>query len=128
MSQCAVTINARELAAHLAEERRPPARLLCACGQLQMEAKLPACLSLGVAGGDTSWRSLLMHLRQKAASPEASQELISDVATVDQAWGAIRPCFRRVRVPRQLQLWAGTGEFVKRSCLASTISQDSRGG
>ncbi len=45
-----------------------------------------------------------MHLRQKAAAPEASQELISDVASVDQAWGAILPRFRRrgVRVPRQL--------------------------
>ena len=70
--------NARELAAHLAEERRPRvcplARFLRACGQLQMEVKLPACLSLGVAGRDTSWRALLAHLRQKAAAPEASQE------------------------------------------------------
>jgi ribonuclease HI len=107
--------NARELAAHLAEERRPRvcplARLLRACGQLQMEVKLPACLSLGVAGRDTSWRSLLLHLRQKAAAPEASQELISDVASVDQAWGAIRRRFRRrgVRVPRQLLLGSRFG-------------------
>ena len=104
--------NARELAAHLAEEQRPRmcplARLLRACGQLQTEIKLPACLSLGVAGRDTSWRALLMHLRQKAAAPEASQELIRDVATIVQAWGAIRRRFRRrgVRVPRQLLLGA----------------------
>jgi hypothetical protein len=103
--------NVRELAARLAEEQRPRvcplARLLRACGQLQTEIKLPACLSLGVAGRDTSWRALLMHLRQKAAAPEASQELISDVAIV-QAWGAIRRRFRRrdVRVPRQLLLGA----------------------
>ena len=102
--------NERELAAHLAEERRtrvcPLARLLRACGQLQMEIKLPVCLSLGVAGRDTSWRALLMHLHQKAAAPEASQELVSDVATVARAWGAIRRRFRRrgVRVPRQLLL------------------------
>ena len=102
--------NERELAACLAEERRPRlcplARLLRACGQLQMEIKLPACLSLGVAGRDTSWRALLMHLRQKAAAPEASQQLVSDVATIAQAWGAIRRRFRRrgVRVPRQLLL------------------------
>jgi hypothetical protein len=52
-----------------------------------MEVKLLAsgCLSLGVpvVGRDTSWCSLLMHLCQKAAAPEASQELISDVASVD---------------------------------------------
>jgi hypothetical protein len=102
------TSVARELAANLAEEQRPRvcplARLLRACGQLQTEIKLPACLSLGVAGRDTSWCSLLMHLRQKAAAPEASQELISDVATVAQVWGAILRRFRRrgVRVPLQL--------------------------
>ena len=52
-----------------------------------------------------------MHLRQKAAAPEASQELISDVASVDQAWGAIRRRFRRrgVRVPRQLLLGSSFG-------------------
>jgi hypothetical protein len=46
--------NERESAACLAEERHPRvcplARLLRACGLLQMEIKLPACLILGVAG------------------------------------------------------------------------------
>ncbi len=53
------------------------ARLLRACGQLQMQIKLPAFLSLGVAGRDTSWRALLVHMRQKAAAPEASEELVT---------------------------------------------------
>jgi len=107
--------NERELAAHLAEELRPRvcplARLLRACGQLQMQIKLPACLSLGVAGRDISWRALLMHLRQKAAAPEASQQLVSDVATVGLAWTAIRRRFRRrgIRVPRQLLLGSSFG-------------------
>jgi hypothetical protein len=47
-----------------------------------MEVKLPACLSLGVAGRDTSWYALLMHLRQKAAHMEANQQLTEDVTTV----------------------------------------------
>ncbi len=54
--------NERELAAALAEERRPLAcqlaRLFRACGRLQMQIKLPACFSLGVAGRDISWHSL----------------------------------------------------------------------
>jgi hypothetical protein len=33
-----------------------------------MEVKLNACLSLEVAGRDTSWHALLMHLCQKAAA------------------------------------------------------------
>jgi hypothetical protein len=100
--------NERELASCLAEERRPRAcplaRLLRACGQLQYQIKLPACLSLGVAGRDISWQALLMHLRLKASAPEASRELVEDVAAVAQAWAAIRRRFRRrrVRAPRQL--------------------------
>ena len=101
----------------------PTGAFLRAWGQLQMEVKLPACLSLGVAGRDTSWRALLAHLRQKAAAPEASQELISDVVTVAQAWGAIRRRFRRrgVRVPQQLLLGA-------RFALVPATPQDSPGG
>jgi len=86
--------NERELASCLAEERRPRAcplaRLLRACGQLQYQIKLPACLSLGVAGRDISWQALLMHLRLKASAPEASRELVEDVAAVAQAWAAIQ--------------------------------------
>ncbi len=48
----------RELGSYLAEERRrrvcPLACLLRTCSQLQYQIKLPACLSLGVAGLDIS--------------------------------------------------------------------------
>ncbi len=71
-----------------------------------MPVKLPACLSLGVAGRDLSWQALLMHLRCKASAPGADQSLVQDVGTVSQAWAAIRRRFRRrgVRAPRQLLL------------------------
>ena len=107
--------NERELATALAEERRPRAcplaRLFRACGRLQMQIKLPACLSLGVAGRDISWQALLTHLRHKASAPEASQQLVDDVATVARAWAAIRRRFRRrgVRAPRQLLLGRSFG-------------------
>jgi hypothetical protein len=55
-----------------------------------MGIKLNACLSLGVAGHDTSWHALLMH-SQKAAHMEANQQLTEDVATLTRAWAAIRP-------------------------------------
>jgi hypothetical protein len=78
--------NERELASALAEEGRPRAcplaRLFRACGQLQMEIHLPACLSLGLVGRDTSWHALLMHLRQKAGHAETNQQLADDVDTV----------------------------------------------
>jgi ribonuclease HI len=102
--------NELELAAALSEERRPRAcplaRLLRACGRLQMPVKLPACLSLEVAGRDISWQALLMHLRHKASAPEADPRLVEDVATVARTWAAIRRRFRRrgVRAPRQLLL------------------------
>ena len=102
--------NERELASHLAEEGRPRAcplaRLFRACGQLQMEIHLPACLSLGLAGRDTSWHALLMHLRQKAGHAETDRQLAEDVDTVARAWAAIRRRFGRrgVRTPRQLIL------------------------
>ncbi len=55
--------NERELAVHLAEERHPRAcpRPL----RLGIGVRLPAYLSLpvGVAGPDTSWHGLLMHLK-----------------------------------------------------------------
>ncbi len=104
--------NESELAATLAEERRPRAcpiaRLLRACRRLQLPVKLPACLSLGVAGRDTSRQALLMHLQNKASAPGADSDpcLVQDVMTVSQAWAAIRRRFRRrgVRAPRQLLL------------------------
>ena len=100
--------NEQELAAHLAEEWSPRAcpmaRLLRACGQLKMQIKLPACLSLGIAGRDTSWRALLTHLRNKASTEDADAQLIEDVSVVGLAWNTIRRRFRRrgVQVPRQL--------------------------
>ncbi len=76
------------------------------CGQLHPKVKLPACLSLGVAGRDTSGHALLMHLRQKAAHMQANQQLTEDVTTMRRAWTAIRRRFTRrgVRTPRQLVL------------------------
>jgi len=102
--------NEQELAAHLAEEWSPRAcpiaRLLRACGLLKMQIKLPACLSLGIAGRDTSWRALLTHLRNKASTEDADAQLIEDVSVVGLAWNTIRRRFRRrgVQVPRQLVL------------------------
>ncbi len=97
----------RELVSALAEERRPRAcplaRLFRACVQLQMETHLPACLSLGLVGRDTSWHALLMHLRQKAVHEETNQQLAEDVDTVAGTWAAIRRRFRRrgMRTQRQ---------------------------
>ena len=84
----------------------PYSRLLRACGQLKMQVKLPACLSLGTAGRDTSWRALLTHLRNKALAVDASTLLKEDVSAVGRAWNTIRHRFKRrgVHVPRQLVL------------------------
>ena len=102
--------NEHELADHLAEERRPRAcplaRFFRACGKLKMDIKLPACLSLGVAGRDTSWRGLLMHLIPKCTSSVTDQQLKTDFELVQRSWGTIRRRFRRrgIRTPRQLIL------------------------
>ena len=100
--------NEHELADHLAEERRPRAcplaRFLRACGKLNLDIKLPACLSLGVAGRDTSWRGLLMHLKPKCTSSDTDQQLKTDFQLVQRSWGTIRRRFRRrgIQTPRQL--------------------------
>ena len=100
--------NEHELADHLAEERRPRAcplaRFLRACGKLNLDIKLPACLSLGVAGRDTSWRGLLMHLKPKCTSSDTDQQLKTDFQLVQRSWGTICRRFRRrgIRTPRQL--------------------------
>ena len=71
--------NAQELAAHLAEERTsrrcPIARFLRACGQLGIETRLPVCLSIGRAERETSWRDLLVHLRQQSSAPGVDEGL-----------------------------------------------------
>ena len=83
----------RELAAFLARERKPQAcplaSLLRGCCQLEIEVKLPVCLSLGVAGRDTHWVTLLAHLQTTAEAPEASLQFRGDVKFLSQAWAAI---------------------------------------
>ena len=102
--------NARELAEHLAGERNPRscpiARFLRACGQLGVEARLPACLSIGKSARETSWQSLLAHLRRVTSVPGADERLESDMACVASAWCAIRRRLARrgIRQPRQLVL------------------------
>ena len=100
--------NERELAACLAEERQPRACPL-ACflrigGQLAVQIKLPACISLAVAGRDVSWYALRVQLQAAATAVGASDQLQADVAIVTQSWPAIRRRFRSkgVRGPRQL--------------------------
>ena len=102
--------NARELSAHLAQERRPRrcpiARLLRACGQLGVEARLPVCLSIWKTERETSWHCLLAHLRRVTSAPGADERLASDMACVASAWCAIRRRLARrgIRQPRQLLL------------------------
>ena len=102
--------NARELAAHLSEERAPRrcpiARLLRACGQLGIEARLPVCLCMGKVQRETSWRNLLVHLRQRSSAAGADERLKQDMADVNSAWSAIRRRLgcRGIRQPRQLVL------------------------
>ena len=102
--------NARELTVHLAAEKTPRrcpiARLLRACGQLKLEIRLPACLSIGKAERETSWHALLSHLRRRASQPEASEQTRSDVECLASAWGAVRRRLARrgIKQPRQLVL------------------------
>ena len=67
--------NARELSAHLAEERVqrrcPIALFLRTSGQLNIEVRLPACR----VERETSWRNLLVHLRQRSSAPGAAERL-----------------------------------------------------
>ena len=67
--------NERELAAYLAEERQPRACPLACflrlCGQLEVPIKLPACISLAVAGRDVSWYALRVHLQAAASAADA---------------------------------------------------------
>jgi hypothetical protein len=76
------------------------------CGQLGVQARLPACLSLGKTERETSWHSLLMHLRRRASTPDADDVFRSDVDQVAASWAAIRRRFRGrgIRQPRQLVL------------------------
>ena len=100
--------NPRELATALAAESKPRqcpiARLMRACGQLQVQIRLPACLTIGKEERETSWFSLLTHLQQRANTPEATDRFKLDLAVVTSAWPSIRRHYRRrgIRAPRQL--------------------------
>ena len=102
--------NTRELAECLAAERNPRrcpiARLLRACGQLGLDIRLPACLSVGKAQRDTSWHALRSHLQRRVAEPGTDERLALDMERVASAWGAIRRRLARrgIRQPRQLVL------------------------
>ena len=101
--------TARELAECLREEQSPRpcpiARLLRACAQLEIQIRLPACLSLGKVERETSWHALLRHMQQQISGREEEQER-NDLALVTQCWTAIRRRLRRrgIRFPRQLVL------------------------
>ena len=98
----------RELAEYLQECRTPPrcpiARLLRACGQLGVQIRLPAVLSLGKAQRELSWHGLMQHLRGLASAAEAAAQLQADVATLAASWTSIRRCLQRrgIRSPRMM--------------------------
>ena len=99
--------TAQELAEFLREERSPRscpiARLLRACAQLEIQIRLPVCLSLGKTERETSWHALLQHIRQQVETQEDEQGK-QDLEITVQSWSAIRRRWRRrgVRSPRQL--------------------------
>ncbi len=72
-----------------------------------MQIKLQAYFffPLGVAGCDTSWCALLMHLRQRV-DLDPSEGFREDMAIVTRSWTSIRLCFRGrgVCTPQQLIL------------------------
>ena len=98
----------RELAEYLQECRTPLrcpiARLLRACGQLGVQIRLPAVLSLGKVQRELSWHGLLQHLRRRASAAEAEAQLQADVATLAASWTTIRRCLQRrgIRYPRMM--------------------------
>ena len=100
--------NERELAEHLQSRgkllRCPIARLLKACGQLGVQVRLPACLTLGKRVRELSWHGLLGHLRSRALAPDAADQLRADFATVEVSWPDICCRLRRrgVGSPRML--------------------------
>ena len=95
---------------HTRPRRCPLARFLRICGQLGVQARLPACLSLGKTQNETSWHSLLEHLRRRTSAPDGDVAFRNDVDIVSASWTAIRRRLRGrgIRQPRQLVLdpWA----------------------
>jgi hypothetical protein len=99
----------RELAEHLQACRSTPlcpiARLLREFGQLGVQVKLPAVLSLGKEQRELSWHGLMQHLRGRASTAEDdAQQVQADMATRETPWADIRHCLRRrgIRFPRIL--------------------------
>jgi hypothetical protein len=95
--------TARELADLLACERYPRecpiARLLRACGQLDVAIKLPDCLSLGPGENETSWYGLYMQIRNIARADGASEESRRDFETVRRSWSSLRLALGEKRLP-----------------------------
>ena len=100
--------TARELAEHLQACRTPPrcpiARLLRACGQLGVQIRLPAVLSLGKVQRELSWHGMLRYLRVRASAAEADAQLQADVAALEASWPSVRRRLRRrgIRLQRML--------------------------
>ena len=111
-------LNERELAKHLAAERRPRtnpvARLLRACGQLRMDVKLPDCLTAGKAAREVSWFSFRAHLESRI--PADDEQGQRDMKCVNGHWSTIRKRLRGrgISFPRQLILdpWAETAQWL----------------
>jgi hypothetical protein len=76
-----------ELAEHLqagwSTPRCPIARLLRECGQVGVQVKIPAVLSLGKKQRELSWHGLMQHLRGRASTAEDDAQLQADMATLE---------------------------------------------
>ena len=80
----------------------PIARLLRACGQLQMDVILPEVLTTGRMRLETSWYALLEHIHCRVSEEMDS----SDLGCITMHWTTIRKGFRSrgIRFPRQIVL------------------------
>jgi hypothetical protein len=102
---CVLCHMERELAEYLQTcrpiPRCPIARLRRSCGQLGVQVKLPAVLSLGKEQRELSWHGLMQHLRGRASAAEADAQLQADVEALGASWAAVRRCLRRrgIRYP-----------------------------
>jgi len=107
-------LNERELAPYLAAEKKPRAcpiaRLLRACGQLQMDIKLPDCLSNGKGTREVSWFCFLNHLKGRVTEDDERGE--QDLICVTKHWTTIQKRLRSrgIHFPRQLILDAKAQE------------------
>ena len=101
-------LNERELAQYLATEKKPRsnpiARLLRACGQLQIDIKLPDCLSAGKSAREVSWFAFLNHVQSRVAADDADGQ--RDLRCVSHHWPTIQKRLRGrgIHYPRQLIL------------------------